>query len=389
MRCAWVAVAALVLSWSAAAGGPYAQPTGDAPELAALGPHPVGVHVESVARSGEAGLYPEPFAGKSIDLYAWYPARVEDPSAYETARYPFRFDPALAPERADAELFDAGLALRDAPAATGEPAPLVLISHGFHNSAPAMAYLGENLASKGFVVVATDHFDLPQPTEEARLAAIGEATVTRPIDILVAYRHAAGWAGDPAHPLHGAIDPENVSVAGFSLGGFGALLTIGAAIDPDGPFAALLPEPLVAAFAASPKLPEPRAALLLAPWGGGAEVRAFSADSLAGVTTPVFLAIGDGDDVSGYEDGAAWIFRSLTASDRHMLVYEHARHNIGVGPPHPELHDVMAVRERLDEPVWRKDRIMAINQHFATAFLTYHQGSEEERAAMAGYLSPP
>jgi hypothetical protein len=46
-----------------------------------------------------------------------------------------------------------------------------------------------------------------------------------------------------------------------------------------------------------------------------------------------------------------------------MLVYEDARHNVG-GNPAPAAELSFGIREAFEEPVCRKERITAINQHF-------------------------
>ncbi len=49
---------------------------------------------------------------------------------------------------------------------TGAPYPLVIISHGYPGNRFLLSHLGENLASKGYVVAAQDHF---QSTYENKL----------------------------------------------------------------------------------------------------------------------------------------------------------------------------------------------------------------------------
>jgi hypothetical protein len=90
---------------------------------------------------------------------------------------------------------------------------------------------------------------------------------------------------------------------------------------------------------------------------------------------------GDQDDVSGYAQGVRKAFEGAVNSERRMLVYENARHNVGGNPPPPEAMGSFTARAFFDEPVWRKDRITAINQHFITAFLDlYLKGDETRRA---------
>ena len=81
-----------------------------------------------------------------------------------------------------------------------------------------------------------------------------------------------------------------------------------------------------------------------------------------------------------------WIYDHLTGAERWLLVYQNARHNIvGDGLAAVEDRDFVAV-ERFEEPVWRRDRILAINRHFVTAFLdTVLKGD----AAHGAYLAPP
>jgi hypothetical protein len=79
------------------------------------------------------------------------------------------------------------------------------------------------------------------------------------------------------------------------------------------------------------------------------------------------------------------VFEHAVHSDRCLLVFENANHNVGGNPPPPEVMGDFVTREHFDEPVWRKDRIVAINQHFVTAFLDLYLKGDESRRA---YLHP-
>ena len=96
--------------------------------------------------------------------------------------------------------------------------------------------------------------------------------------------------------------------------------------------------------------------------------------------------MGDQDDVSGYEQGVRRAFEGAVHSNRYMLVYENARHNVGGNPPPPEAMGNFTARAFFDEPVWRKERIGAINQHFVTAFLDLYLKGDEARRE---YLDVP
>jgi hypothetical protein len=124
----------------------------------------------------------------------------------------------------------------------------------------------------------------------------------------------------------------------------------------------------------------------IAPWGGQPPQSAWDKDGLAGIRIPSLFIAGDLDDVSGFERGIKPAFEGAVNSDRWMLVYENARHNVGGNPHPPEALGEFTAREGFDEPVWRKDRITAINQHFITAFLDLHLKGDESRRA---YLNVP
>jgi predicted dienelactone hydrolase len=124
---------------------------------------------------------------------------------------------------------------------------------------------------------------------------------------------------------------------------------------------------------------EVKAIVAIAPWGGQPPFSAWQADSLAKIRTPVLMIAGDQDDVSDFANGIKPAFEKMTGADRCMLVYENARHNVGGNPPAPEALGSFTTREFFDEPVWRKDRITAINQHFITAFLDRHLKNDATR----------
>lgn len=69
-----------------------------------------------------------------------------------------------------------------------------------------------------------------------------------------------------------------------------------------------------------------------------------------------------------------------------MIVYDAARHNIAANAVPAVLAGSFNYRERLDEPVWRKDRLNAINAHFITALL---DSKLKGQASAAEYLRLP
>ncbi len=103
--------------------------------------------------------------------------------------------------------------------ASDGPFPLVLIVHGNHNmgdfSDTGYGYLGEHLASRGFVFVSIDQnflngHHVPGPSGE------NDARGWLLLEHLKVWRE---WNGDPGNPFHGKIDLDRIGLIGHSRGG--------------------------------------------------------------------------------------------------------------------------------------------------------------------------
>ena len=99
------------------------------------------------------------------------------------------------------------------------PFPLVLVVHGNHRmeeySDPGYAYLGELLASRGFIVVSVDQNFLNRSWS----GDIGRETGVRAwllLQHLAAWRR---WNDTPGHPFHRRVDMERIALIGHSRGG--------------------------------------------------------------------------------------------------------------------------------------------------------------------------
>jgi predicted dienelactone hydrolase len=101
----------------------------------------------------------------------------------------------------------------------------------------------------------------------------------------------------------------------------------------------------------------------------------WNSDGLAGIKIPSLFIAGSEDDISGYEKGTKAIFEGAVNSDRYLLTYINARHNVAPNPPPPEsLQAGLHIDEylRYADSVWDERRINNINEHFVTAFLGIH-----------------
>jgi pimeloyl-ACP methyl ester carboxylesterase len=342
------------LALPAAARPPSLVP-GDAPALAAPGLLPVGVR-ETRFTAGPA---------RNLGLTLFYPAAKRgSPTTYPhvTPQPPAGFP---------AKLVFEGIATRDSAPATGPKLPLILLSHGLGRWSTAMSGMAENLASKGYVVASIDHDDSGAMDPARRLQVFGTAYARRSADQRAAIAFLTGFAASK-DPLGPRIDPQNIAVIGYSMGGYGALATGGAGHDPKAPLSAQLPKgALDGVLESVAPAPGVRALVLIAPWGGLTPVRSFTPRALAGLTMPSLWIMGDKDDVAG-TTGIQWLHDNASASDRYLLVFANARHNLGGNPPPASAPDTGRLRDAIDEPVWRKDMADAIIFHSLTAFLDQH-----------------
>ncbi|MBW6501680.1 MAG: hypothetical protein K0B05_09835, partial [Bacteroidales bacterium] len=139
-------------------------PLPDAPELAGRGEFKVGVRTITVVNKGQVDILnfkggTEPTYDRTLKLEIWYPASVSD-GVKEFVIYEEERPVPKDPERKVIRYGFSGRALRDAMPDIRQGAfPLVIVSHGYVGSRLLLTYLTENLASKGYVVVAIDHLE--------------------------------------------------------------------------------------------------------------------------------------------------------------------------------------------------------------------------------------
>ena len=368
----------------------FSVPVADAPELAPRGPYGVGVRTIELKNPGQPDILnfnkatgKAPLYDRPLTIEVWYPATIP-PGVPERSAYIMGLPrggsgiPGI-PKTVNVP----GKALRDAQPQQGSPYPLVVVSHGYPGSRYFLTYLTENLASKGYVVAAIDHTDSVTGEEKAFPSTL----LNRANDQLFTITALEELAGHAGNFLNGILDPSRVAVVGYSMGGYGALTTAGAGYSATSMAQGVVPGGYLADWeAGSAKYqarlrPELKAVVAIAPWGAQPPYNAWDASGLAGIHIPMLVIAGDQDDVSGYALGIKPAFEKAVHADRCMLVYQNAHHNVGGNPAPPEVLSSYVAREFFEEPVWRKDRITAINQHFITAFLDLTLKSDESKRA--------
>lgn len=356
-------------------------PLPDAPELAARGPHGVGVRSLTLTHTNQVDVLrtkdgPTPRYDRPLPVEIWYPARIPA-GKVERITYQQVMGTANDPKRPLIPFTFAGRALRDAePKPDAGAYPLVIVSHGYPGSRLMMTYLTENLASKGYVVVAIDH------TESTFRDAAGFAStlLNRSLDDLFVLNEMARLGEKSGKTfLAGLLDASNTALIGYSMGGYGALNAGGAGYSAQaakffgqlaGGSTALQIRTTNAPEYKASQDPRIKAVVAFAPWG--MERGVWDAEGLAGLTRPTLFMAGSKDDVSGYEKGVKAIYDGAVNADRYLLTYINARHNVAPNPPPAEsLTPGLPLDEylRYAEPAWNERRINNINQHFVTAFL--------------------
>lgn len=373
-------------SWPvAAAGGPPSRPGIDAPELSRLGPHAVGVRtLELLARGAPDVLNYDPHskrmpvADRRLTIDLWYPAEALEAPA-ET------YSGTLSGET-PGELVQfsvPGIAARNARAEGGRH-PLVLVSYGLSNTTAALSWLTENLASKGYVVAAIRHEDPPYQAAVGKLAAL---VLRRPLDIVFA-------AGKLRAVLsrEGLVDPDALALIGYSIGGCGVLTAAGATLDPSSPLIGRMPEAAMiepyarhGASRDAVRVNDLKAVIALAPAGGG-ELRVWGDQGLAEMHAPLLLIAGDHDTTVDYASNARAFFVAASGTSRYLLTYRMAGHAIGLNPAPDSMRGRLWDLDWFEDSVWRKERIIAINLHFITAFLDRYLRGDESRAAYLDVL---
>ncbi|MFN3451592.1 MAG: alpha/beta hydrolase family protein [Sphingorhabdus sp.] len=377
-----VAAFILILLSAPINAGVPSVPGADAPELAALGAYGVGFRSVTFTHRNQPDIENASldastvrFIDRSVQVDIWYPATVRKGAQPVLYRGSLWAEPPLPP----VAFTQKGMAVAGAKVA-GSQHPLVIISHGYSNNPAVMTWLTENLASKGYVVAAIHHRD-PNPyvvSSSTRAAP----NFNRPHDIVFAAAQLRATLGD-------LIDPDNVALIGYSQGGYGVLTAGGATLDPVGPNMNLVAGGWLKKFARGTvdadaiKLTGVKAVVALAP-GGGAPSSAWGPEGLAALTAPLLLIQGDSDPVVDYKTGALAVFGGAVHADRYLLTYRQAGHAIALNPAPREMRGSVWDMDWFEDPIWRQDRINAINLHFITAFLAVYLRND---ASESSYLN--
>ena len=344
----------------------------DAPELAYYGDLNVGVRtltfsnpqqadVASASGGTETALYE-----RRLIVEIWYPAQLasnqQPGGSYTTATRNLSITATLH-----------GKAVRNAePLKNADPMPLIIISHGYPGNRYLMSHLAENLASKGYVVASIDHRDSTYSDQ----TTIWSTLYHRPLDQLFVIDKLTELSIDNDSFLNNILDKDTVGIVGYSMGGYGLLVNLGAGYsDATAASAEGLPADVANQHAANNPLfgqnqdDRIKAGIAIAPCCMNRGM--WDAAALRKITKPVLFLAGSADDTAGYETGTRAIYEGVSNSDRYLLTYLNAGHNAIAPIPLPlEIHESadQAGAFHYTDAVWDSIRSSNIMIHFATAF---------------------
>ena len=358
------------------------------PELAAYGSWPVGVREMALVNPDQINIAaidpgapkpdPLPRYDRPLIVEIWYPAA--EGASGETGLRAYLRD-------AKTEVTLQGQAVRDAsPAEVDAAFPLVLISHGYPGNRFLLSHLAENIASKGYVVASIDHTDSTYRTQ----GAFGSTLVNRSLDQLFVLNEMARLSEEDGF-LSGLVDAEATGIVGYSMGGYGAVITAGGGVTEasvaypwGGPHGTLAVHR--AGSSSHEALPDPRirTAIAFGPWGMNTGF--WDKEGLAGIRIPMLFVAGSQDDVSLYENGVRAIWQGATGVERGLLTFVNGGHNSGAPMPAPQeayrYDDGLGfnVSEHYTDPVWDTVRMNNIAQHFVTAWLDLYLKGDADKA---------
>lgn len=362
----------------------------DAPELAAYGEYEVGTRPLYLSNPDQVNVLaldaasdapdPLPTYNRELAVQMWYPS-------YPGATGSKALRAFIRDGETEVDLHGQAT-LWAAPIVNAGPFPLVIISHGYPGNRFLLSHLGENLASKGYVVASIDHTDSTYRTQ----AAFGSTLRNRSLDQIFVLEQMALLNDDPASFLHALVDTDNTAIIGYSMGGYGAVITAGGGVTAasvDFPFSP--PHRTLGIHESGSEThnmlydPRIKTAIAFAPWGRNAGF--FDADSLQGVQIPMLFVSGSQDDVSLYEGGVRSIWEESVNVDRALLTFVNANHNAAA--PYPAPAESLVVSPRLGyapfdhyaDAVWDTARMNNIAQHFSTAWLDRHLKHDTDKEA--------
>jgi predicted dienelactone hydrolase len=363
------------------------------PELAQTGLYQVGVKTVNLIHKNQFNPKTQIAEDRKLNIEVWYPS---NKTAATKQNQPAVLNAVYNDEtRLGLPFSLQGNATRDAEVAalTDQPFPLIVLSHGYTGYRTIMFYLAEHLASHGYIVAALDHTDSTNADVDmvnAPFSGFFSTLLNRSRDQQFALDYFTGSDNFVSR----IIDTKRSGLIGYSMGGYGAVNTVGGCYQFNPQTAATFTGSkdqnvingaitllnTCAGGQTAPVTVDPKwkAMIAMAPWGGNHQL--FDPVALAKITVPTLYVAGDLDDISGYK-GIQSLYQQTGGEHTYMLTYHNARHNIA---PHPA--PKVAYQNEIDlghyfEPAWNTTQLNTINKHFALAMMDCHVKNQQDKCS--------
>ena len=276
------------------------------------------------------------------------------------------------------------------------PAPIVAISHGFGSVKENFIFLGEHLASYGYIVVVPEHIGSDLGYRESFLQGnIGSALsplefVDRPEDISIVLDRLEQLQHED-EIWSERLDLDAIGVAGFSLGGSTALSLAGATINRprlngfcQGPRLNLDPSEVLQCQARHlppgvGQLDDPRIDAVIAAHPLSSII--FGPEGLSRIDIPIAIVAGSEDHIAPVVTNQIHPFLWLDAPERHLAVLDPGSHWVTTLQPGSEGGD--SIPQFLLGNT--SDAGREVMKGFAVAFFNRYLKDDE---AATGYLAP-
>lgn len=355
------------------------------PQLAQAGAAKVGVRTLSFSVPYQINMSNQQRYARPLTLEVWYPTL--DSVTGPKTRYEDE-------TRTGKAFAIAAEAWRDAPLARSETKyPLVILSHGYTGYRSLMHYLGEHLASHGYVVAGIDHTDSTNADVDfvnAPFSGFMSTLYYRARD----QRFSLDFLNSDASFVADAIDSNSAGLVGFSMGAYGTVNSIGGCFDfsleaiagitrvEDKASQKSIQDALNSCGGGGKNRgdvdPRWKAALISAPWGNQHGV--FNRDDLAAIKVPALYVSGSLDDISDY-DSIRQLFEDTGGKHKALLTLEKARHNIAGHPAPSAARSTEADLGHYLDATWDSERMNSIFRHFSLALFDCHLKRKDDACA--------
>ena len=322
----------------------------------------------------------------SLAITVWYPA---SNSSVSEKGISYRYEIKMGNPFGTVSLATyGGLSIRDAEYDLSAGSyPLVILSPGFSFGASAYAWLAEHLASYGFVVMAPEHQEHLNPSNE-----LWRSAIERPQDIMHVLAHVDEQVMSGGE-FESLIDSELVAVIGHSYGGYTSLAAAGARINTpafkshceeaqasEHPAAWLCDELIphlddmadLAGFGSTPDglwsaWADPRVDAIVSMAG---DAFFFGQEGLVEITVPVMAIGGTADNDAPYLWGTYPSYEYSSSPRKVLISLLDAEHMIFTDPCEKIPFYLKPLSgEFCSDPNWDRNYAHEIVSHFATAFL--------------------